>query len=87
MSSHLDAQTSSATTDRRTDVLHVRGLHYASEKGVVERTLGRRVDAAPGDRGDHHGRIEHHRRVERAGAEAPAPTRGVARGRRPASVE
>ena len=43
MSSHLDAQTFSATTDRRTDVLHVGGLHYAGEKGVVERTLGMRI--------------------------------------------
>ncbi len=31
-----------AAVEPRTDVLHVGGLHYASEKAVVERALGRR---------------------------------------------
>ena len=35
-----------AAAERRTDVLHVGNLHYASEKDVVERALGRRVEEA-----------------------------------------
>jgi Cu2+-exporting ATPase len=36
------ASSTTAPTEVRTDVLHVGGLHYASEKGVVEGVLGAR---------------------------------------------
>jgi P-type Cu2+ transporter len=48
----VTTSTSTAPSSRETTVLHVGGLHYATEKSVVERALGRRpgvlaVDANP----------------------------------------
>jgi P-type Cu2+ transporter len=48
----MATRTTTSETGRRTDVVHVGGLHYAGEKAVVERALARRpgvlaVDANP----------------------------------------